>query len=333
MTRAAVLSGLGGFVPPRVVTNDELARRLDTSDTWIRTRTGIAQRHVIAPGTTTSDLAAEAGRRALKSSGTDDVDLVVVATTTPDRICPATAPTVATRMGLVDVPAFDVAAVCSGFLYALHTAAAAVVARLADSVLVIGAESFSTLLDPEDRTTSVIFGDGAGAVVLRAGDSGEPGAVRDVRLGSDGSLADLITVRGGGAEHRSHGLSVGNGDPYFRMRGREVFRSAVQRMSESSRSVLARTGWEVSDVDRLVAHQANTRIIQAVAEQLGLPPERALVNIDRVGNTSAASIPLALADGTVDGALRPGHRVLLTAFGGGATWGAATLVWPDLTAG
>ncbi|MEU9167145.1 beta-ketoacyl-ACP synthase III [Streptomyces sp. NPDC048420] len=333
MTRAAVLTGLGGFVPPRVVTNDELARRLDTSDTWIRTRTGIAQRHVITPGTTTSDLAAEAGRRALKSAGTDDVDLVVVATTTPDRICPATAPTVATRMGLVGVPAFDVAAVCSGFLYALHTAAAAVVAHLAESVLVIGAESFSTLLDPEDRTTSVIFGDGAGAVVLRAGESDEPGAVRDVSLGSDGSLADLITVRGGGAEHRSQGPLAGDADPYFRMMGKEVFRTAVQRMSESSRTVLARTGWEVSDVDRLVAHQANTRIIQAVAEQLGLPAERALVNIDRVGNTSAASIPLALADGTVDGALSPGHRVLLTAFGGGATWGAATLVWPDVTAG
>lgn len=333
MTRAAVLAGVGGFVPPRVVTNEELSRRLNTSDAWIRTRTGIAERHVVDPGISTSDLAVEAGGRALKNAGADDADLVIVATTTPDRPCPATAPAVAARLGLTDVPAYDVAAVCSGFVYGLQAGAAAVTAGFAERALVIGAESFSTILDPADRTTSVIFGDGAGAVLLRAGERTEPGAVLDVHLGSDGSMADLITVRGGGAEERSRGETPRPEDRYFRMDGKSVFFAAVRRMAESSRTVLARTGWEVADVDRLVGHQANTRIIHAVAEQLGLPPERAVLNIERVGNTSAASIPLALADGLADGTLTAGDRVLLTAFGGGATWGSATLVWPDLPIG
>lgn len=333
MTRAAVLAGVGGFVPPRVVTNEELSRRLDTSDAWIRTRTGIAERHVVDPGISTGDLAVEAGGRALKNAGADGADLVIVATTTPDRACPATAPTVAARLGLTDVPAYDVAAVCSGFVYALQAGTAAVSAGFAEQALVIGAESFSTILDPADRTTSVIFGDGAGAVLLRAGERTEPGAVLDVHLGSDGSMADLITVRGGGAEERSRGGTPRPEDRYFRMDGKSVFFAAVRRMAESSRTVMARTGWEVADVDRLVGHQANTRIIHAVAEQLGLAPERAVLNIERVGNTSAASIPLALADGLADGTLRAGHRVLLTAFGGGATWGSATLVWPDLPIG
>ncbi|MEU8461169.1 beta-ketoacyl-ACP synthase III [Streptomyces sp. NPDC029003] len=333
MTRAAVLAGVGGFVPPRVVTNDELARRLDTSDTWIRTRTGIARRHVIDPGMTTGDLAVEAGLRALKNAGADGADLVIVATTTPDRPCPATAPSVAARMGLTGVPAYDIAAVCSGFVYALQAGTAAVTSGFAGRVLVIGAESFSTILDPGDRTTSVIFGDGAGAVLLRAGEHDEPGAVLAVHLGSDGSMTDLITVRGGGAEERSRGGTPREEDRYFRMEGKSVFFAAVRRMTESSRTVLDRTGWDVRDVERLVAHQANARILHAVAEQLGLPPERAVMNIDRVGNTSAASIPLALADAMAGGGLNTGDRVLLTAFGGGATWGSATLTWPDLPPG
>ncbi|MEV3912667.1 beta-ketoacyl-ACP synthase III [Streptomyces canus] len=333
MSRAAVLAGVGGYVPPRVVTNDELAQRLDTSDNWIRTRTGIARRHVVDAGTTTGDLAVEAGLRALKNADADGADLVIVATTTPDRPCPATAPAVAARMGLTDVPAYDVAAVCSGFVYGLQAGSAAVTAGFAERVLVIGAESFSTILDPADRTTSVIFGDGAGAVLLRAGERGEPGAVLDVHLGSDGSMADLITVRGGGSEERSRGGQPRPEDRYFRMDGKSVFFAAVRRMAESSRTVLARTGWELADVDRLVGHQANTRILHAVADQLGLPPERAVLNIERVGNTSAASIPLALADAMTDGTLTAGDRVLLTAFGGGATWGSATLTWPDLPVG
>lgn len=330
MTRAAVITGVGGHVPARVVTNDELAQRLDTSDDWIRSRTGIARRHVVEPGVTTSDLAVEAGRRALKNAGQDSADLVIVATTSPDRPCPATAPTVAAKLGLGEVPAYDVAAVCSGFLYALQAGAAAVLARHAERVLVIGAEAFSTLLSPTDRTTAVIFGDGAGAVLLRAGRADEPGAVHDIHLASDGTMADLITVRGGGAEERSSGLPPREEDRYFRMEGKSVFFAAVRRMTQSARTALSRTGWDVTQVDRLVGHQANTRILHAVADQLGLPPERAVINIDQVGNTSAASIPLALVHGMTEGELRTGDRVLLTAFGGGATWGAATVTWPDL---
>lgn len=333
MASAAVITGLGASLPPRFVTNDELARRLDTTDEWIRTRTGISRRHMVEPGITTSDLAVEAGARALKNAGTSDADMVVLATTTPDRRCPATAPTVAARLGLGTVPAFDVAAVCSGFVYALATAAAAVVAGHARNALVVGAESFTTVLDPGDRTTAAIFGDGAGAVVVSARpDTGAPqaGGLLHFDLGSDGSLADLITVPGGGAEQRASGREPEPGAEYFRMDGRSVFATAVRRMSESSRAVLTATGWPAEHVDRLVAHQANARILTAVAEQLDIPAEKALIHLDRVGNTSAASIPLALADGCLRKQLTAGDRVLLTAFGGGATWGSATLVWPGL---
>ncbi|MEU9710864.1 beta-ketoacyl-ACP synthase III [Streptomyces sp. NPDC047967] len=333
MAHAAVIAAVAGHLPPRVVTNHELAEQYDTTDEWIRTRTGITRRHRVDPGMATSDLAAEAARHALENSGEDGADLVIVATTTPDRPCPATAPTVAAKLGLVGVPAYDVAAVCTGFLYALHSAACAVRTGFARRALVVGAEAFSTLLDPADRTTGVIFGDGAGAVLLRAGDSGEPGALDSFDLGSDGTMADLITVRSGGSEeHALRGRPTGGPatDAYFRMDGKPVFMAAVRHMTHSARRVLHDTGWSIEDVDHLVGHQANTRILRAVAEKLGLPSQRALINIDRVGNTAAASIPLALAHGQADGRLRKGDRVLLSAFGGGATWGATTLTWPDL---
>ncbi|MFI8100473.1 beta-ketoacyl-ACP synthase III [Streptomyces sp. NPDC086023] len=329
MTRTAVVAAVAGHLPPRVVTNHDLALRFDTTDEWIRTRTGIARRHHVDPGTTTSDLAARAGRRALENAGEELADLVVVATTTPDRPCPATAPTVATKLGLTGVAAYDVSAVCTGFLYALHAAATAVQAGAARRALVIGAETFSTLLDPADRTTGVIFGDGAGAVLLRAGEPGEPGSLEAMHLGSDGTMADLITVRGGRGAPGAHG-DGGPDDPYFRMQGAPVFTAAVRHMAQSTRSVLDDVGWSVEDVDHLIGHQANSRILRAVAEKLNLPPQRALVNIDRVGNTAAASIPLAMTDGHSTGRLRKGDRVVLTAFGGGATWGAAALTWPDL---
>jgi 3-oxoacyl-[acyl-carrier-protein] synthase-3 len=331
MSRTAVIAGIGAAVPRRVVTNAELARHLDTSDEWIRTRTGIHQRHVVGPGTSTGVLATEAGQRALKSAGESSVDLVVLATTTPDRPCPATAPIVASRLGLTGVAAYDLSAVCSGFLYALRSGTAAIAAGFAQRVLVIGAESFTTLLDPDDRTTVSIFGDGAGAVVLRAGESGESGALLAFDAGSDGGLADLITVRAGGAEERAGGEPAAEADRWFRMEGRSVFVNAVRRMTESSRAVLAGTGWAVQEIDRFVGHQANSRILQAVAEQLGVDDSRVVTNIARVGNTAAASIPLALADAAAAGQLQAGHRVLLTAFGGGATWASAALTWPELT--
>ena len=264
-------------------------------------------------GLTTSDLAVEAGANALKSAGGGEVQALVLATTTPDRPCPATAPDVAARLGLTGIAAFDVSAVCTGFLYGLATAVGFIAAGLADRVLLVAAETFTTLLDPEDRTTVPIFGDGAGALVLRRGSSAEPGAIGPIVLGSDGQHHDLIAV-----------------DGYFRMRGREVFRLAVERMSAAAREATAAAGWRLDDVDRLVAHQANARIIAAVAAELDVPEQRRAQNIQDVGNTAGASIPILLAQAAAGGSLLPDNRVLMTAFGGGLTWGAATVVWPDL---
>lgn len=330
MTRAAVISGLGGWLPPRTVTNGDLPAELGTSDHWIRTRTGITSRHYAAPGSATSDLAVEAGARALASSGEPIVDAVVLATTTPDRICPATAPEVATRLGLIDAAAFDLNAACTGFLYGLACAAGLIATGVADRVLLIGAETYSGILDPHDRGTAPIFGDGAGAVVLRAGTLDEPGAVGHIDLGSDGAGAGLIAVEGGGSRQRLSGRPELEGERYLTMAGREVFKHAVTRMADSCRTVLKRAGRDVADIDRIVAHQANIRILHQLADELGVDRGRVVANIDRVGNTAAASVPLALLHGVANGVLRPGQRTLLTAFGAGLTWGSTLLTWPDL---
>jgi 3-oxoacyl-[acyl-carrier-protein] synthase-3 len=327
---SAVVCGLGYWLPPRVVTNEELCARLDTSDDWIVRRTGISRRRWVEPGAATSDLAVEAGRAALKSAGGGPVDAVVLATTTPDYRCPATAPEVAARLGVGGVAAFDVSAVCSGFLYGLATAAGFIAAGVADRVLLIAAEAFSTLLNPDDRTTQPIFGDGAGAVVLRRGRADEPGAVGPLVLGSDGDRSDLITVRAGGSRQPLRGTAPGDGSQYFQMRGREVFRESTQRMTAAGTEALTAAGWQVGDVDRLVAHQANARVTATLATRLGLGPDAVAQNIAEVGNTAAASIPVLLAQATSNGSLQPGHRVLLVAFGGGLTWGATTLTWPEL---
>jgi 3-oxoacyl-[acyl-carrier-protein] synthase-3 len=317
-------------VPPRVVTNGELAERLDTDDAWIRTRTGIRRRHVVSHGQATSDLAVEAGRRALRHAGADSVDAVIVTTTTPDRPCPATAPAVAARLGLAGTAAFDVGAVCTGFVYGLATAAGLITSGVAQRVLLIGADTYSTIVDPLDRANAIIFGDGAGAVVLRAGRAGQPGAVGRFDLGSDGTHEDLITITAGGSRRRSTGGEVQPHERYFAMRGNEVYRHAVTRMAESARAVLTTAGWKIDDVDHFVPHQANLRILHSVADDLGLPRERCAVHVDSVGNTGAASIPLALADAAARQAVRPGDRLLLTAFGGGLTWGSCLLTWPEL---
>ncbi|MFI9010693.1 beta-ketoacyl-ACP synthase III [Actinosynnema sp. NPDC053489] len=316
--RGAVILGVGASLPRRVVTNDDLAARLDTSDAWIRSRTGIGARRWVEPGTTTSDLAVDAGARALRSAGLSAVDAVVVATTTPDRSCPAIAPAVAARLGLVGVAAHDVAAVCTGFLYGLANAVGLLACGAARTVLLIAAESFSTILDPDDRGTAVIFGDGAGAVVLGEGEGAEEGAVGPCVLGSDGGGADLIQVPAG--------------ERYFRMSGKEVFRAAVERMTEAGLAALARAGLGPDDVDHLAPHQANQRICDAVARGLGIDGSRVLADLDVVGNTAAASIPVLLADAAAHGRLGAGDRVLAVAFGGGLTWGAVTLVWPDVVA-
>ncbi|MFI0820973.1 beta-ketoacyl-ACP synthase III [Streptomyces sp. NPDC021098] len=330
--RAAVVAGVGGWVPPDVVTNDDLSARLDTSDEWIRTRTGISARHVISPGMATSDLAFEAGRRALESAGDPDIGAVVLATTTPDRPCPATAPDVAARLGLVGVPAFDISAVCAGFLYGLATGAGLIASGAARQVLLIGADAFTTIVDPKDRSTAVIFADGAGALVLRAGRADEPGAVGPVVLGSDGRFAHLIQVPAGGSRQRSRSRSGGPGEEFFQMEGRHTFRQAVEQMSAASRHAVEAADWRLEDVDRFAAHQANARILKTVADELAIPAGHRLSNISQVGNTGAASIPLLLAQAAEDGSLAEGHRTLLTAFGGGLSWGAATLTWPGLPA-
>ena len=323
----AILQAIGTAVPAQIVTNDDLAARLDTSDEWVRTRTGIAQRHVAEAGTSTSDLAVEAGAEALKSSG-GEVDVVIVATTTPDRICPSTAPEVASRLGLGTVAAFDVNAVCAGFVYALATAAGLIETGAAERALVVGAETMTRIVDPEDRGTAVLFGDGAGAVVLGRGHADQPGAVGPFDLGSDGDRADLLCVPAGGARRPLDEAARDERANYLHMDGREVYRQAVKRMSDSSRALLARAELDVDDIDCFIGHQANARILDAVGDRLGIAPERRISNVARYGNTSAASIPLAMSDAGVE----PGKRVLLTAFGAGMTWGSALLTWPELAA-
>ena len=279
---------------------------------------------MISPGQVTSDLAIAASQRALAAAKKEQVDMVLVATTTPDQVCPAMAPVIADALGMSGVPAVDLSAACTGFLYGLSWADTAVRAGTCRSVLVIGAEAFTTLLDPADRTTRVIFGDGAGAAVVEAADTGDAGEILSIRLGSDGARAADICVASGGTRERQR---VSNIDPYFRMNGRTVFLQAVLKMEEAARAVLIDAGWKTSELAGVVAHQANARIIRALAERLALPDGIAYMNIQDVGNTAAASIPIAMSDAQYSRAYEPGSPTLLAAYGGGATWGAAAIRW------
>ncbi|MGW3668552.1 beta-ketoacyl-ACP synthase III [Streptomyces sp. NPDC005141] len=311
---AAVLCGIGSALPATLVPNNTLCARLDTTDDWIRSRTGIAQRHIAGPGGSTEQLAVTAGEQAMAMSP-EPVQALVLATTTPDRACPATATTVASRLGLSGTPAFDLAAGCTGFLYALATAAGLIATSIAHAVLVIGADRLSTLPHPDDRSTVPLFGDGAGAMVLRRGQPWESGALGPVLLGSDGTHAELIQADRPGA---------------LQLHGAQVFRHAVDRMVTASRQAIAAAGWTTADIDYLVPHQANARITDLVARQLALDSDRQLHNIACVGNTGAASIPLLLAQASAAGQLKPGMRLVLAAFGAGLTWGAAPATWPEL---
>ena len=317
--------GCGGYLPERIISNAELAARLDTSDEWIVQRTGIRQRHVAAAGELTSDLAVQAGARALaaaRRSGAD-IDLVVLATATPDHTFPATATKVATRLGVKSgIPAFDVQAVCTGFVYALAVADNFLRCGQAKRALVIGAETFSRILDWQDRGTCVLFGDGAGAVVIEAMPSnGSPleRGILSTHLHADGAHYNLLYVDGGPS---STGVTG-----FLRMEGREIFRHAVQRLAEVVDEALDANGLTAADVDWLVPHQANRRIIDGMGRKLGLAPERVVVTIERHANTSAASVPLALSEAATDGRIQPGQLVLLEAMGGGLTWGAALVRW------
>ncbi|MFB7669351.1 3-oxoacyl-ACP synthase III family protein [Kitasatospora sp. NPDC056138] len=330
MTRAAVLEGLGAMVPPRIVSNDEIGELVGSDDTWIRTRTGIRQRHWADPGTVTGDLAIAAGERAMESAGGGRVDLVVLATSTPNQPMPATAPEIAHRLDLGNPWAYDLSAACTGWVYGMANAVGAISSGLIDRALVIGADIWSTRLDHRDRASAIIFGDGAGAAVLRAGDPDEPGAFQGFDLGSDGEFHDLALLAVGGSRQRSHRQAPREEDNLLAMRGKELFSHAVDRMSSSSAKLLDRIGWDASDVDWLAGHQANSRILYAVSDLLAVDRERVLLHIDRVGNTSAASIPLALTHAGAAGTFDVGDRIFSTTFGVGLNWGSTALTWPDI---
>ena len=323
--RRSVITGTGSYLPAQVLTNDDLAARLDTSDAWIQERTGIRCRHIAAEGEFTSDLGAEAARRALAAAGctTADIDLIVVATATPDQTFPSVATVIQHKLGMTHGVAFDVAAVCSGFLYALTVADALLATGTHQRALVIGAETFSRLLDWEDRTTAVLFGDGAGAIVLEAqqqpGDTASDRGVLACRLHSDGRHNSLLYVDGGPGSTGTTGK--------LRMKGKEVFRHAVVNLASVMGEVLDAAGLTAADVAWVIPHQANLRILEATARKLDLPPERVVVTVDAHANTSAASVPLALDTAVRDGRVQPGDLLLLEAMGGGFTWGAAAVRW------
>jgi len=315
MTLRARIVGTGSALPVRRVSNDELAKRVDTSDEWIVARTGIRFRHIADEGETTATLAADASRRALEAAGMDarEIDLIVLATATPDQTFPASATKVQTALGIDDCIAFDVAAVCSGFLYALSVADSMIRTGAAHNALVIGSETFSRIVDWEDRATCVLFGDGAGAVVLRA-EEGEAGILAS-SLHADGRYNQLLYVDGGPSTTGTVGK--------VRMKGSEVFRHAVTNLASVMGEVLAAAGLTTADIDWVVPHQANARILDATARKLGLPPEKVIVTVDRHANTSAASVPLALDVAVRDGRIKMGDIIVLEAMGGGFTWGAS----------
>jgi 3-oxoacyl-[acyl-carrier-protein] synthase-3 len=320
----SVVRGVGAYLPERVLTNAELARMVDTSDEWIRQRTGIRERHIAAEGETTSQLGAKAARAALANAGLTgaDIDLVIVATSTPDYTFPAVATQIQADLGIHRGVAFDLQAVCSGFVFAVATADKFLVSGSHARALVIGAETFSRLLDWEDRTTCVLFGDGAGAIVLEAqdldGEADSPGVITS-QLRSDGRHRAKLYVDGGPSTTGTVG--------HLRMEGKEVFRHAVGMVIDVVKACFADAGVTAADIDWFVPHQANRRIIDASADKLGLPPEKVVVTVDVHGNTSAASIPLALAVACADGRIKKGDLVMIEAMGGGFTWGAALIRW------
>ncbi len=320
----AIVTGSGAYLPKAVVSNAELADRVSTSDTWIQERTGIKRRHIAADGELTSDLALHASRAALAAAGVDgtSVDLIVLATTTPDQTFPATATKVQAALGITRGAAFDVQAVCSGFIYALSVANNAMAMGQAERALVIGAETFTRLLDWEDRTTCVLFGDGAGAVVLeRVANDGDPKqrGVLSTHLHSDGRYYDLLYVDGGPSSTGTTG--------HVRMQGQAVFKHAVEKLSGTVEEALAANGLHIDEVDWFVPHQANKRIIDGTARKLGLSPDKVILTVDDHANTSAASIPLALDVGVRDGRIKRGDILVLEAIGGGLSWGASVIRW------
>jgi 3-oxoacyl-[acyl-carrier-protein] synthase-3 len=323
MQKRAVAKGVGHYLPERVVPNSEFEERLETTDEWIRGRTGIERRHFAAPGETTSDIASKAALNALASAGLEpnDIDAIVLATSTADLTFPSAATMVQNQIGMTSGFAFDIQAVCAGFVFALANANALIVSGQAKRVLVIGAETFSRILDMEDRSTCVLFGDGAGALVLEAEDgdgTAEDQGILAVDLNSDGRHRDILYVDGGVATQNTG---------HLRMAGKEVFRHAVEKLAQTSETVLDAVGLGSEDVDWIVPHQANLRIIKATAQKMKVPMDRVVVTVQDHGNTSAASIPLALSVGVERGQIKTGDLIVTEAIGGGLAWGAVALRW------
>ncbi len=316
-----IVTGVGAYLPERIVTNAEMAKLVDTSDEWIVERTGISQRHIAADGEYTSDLAMAAGKRAMADAGMDasDIDMVIVATATPDETFPATAVKVQAGLGITQGAAFDIQAVCSGFVYGFSVADNLIRGGMSKNVLLIGAETFSRILDWEDRTTCVLFGDGAGAVVLRGEQGAGDRGIIASKLRSDGTKHDLLYVDGGPSMTQTTGK--------LRMRGKDVFKHAVKNLADIVEEVFEGTDLSPSDIDWIVPHQANRRILDATARKLGISPDKVVVTVQDHGNTSAASVPLALERAVRDGRIKRGDLVLLEAMGGGFTWGASLVRW------
>jgi 3-oxoacyl-[acyl-carrier-protein] synthase-3 len=327
-SRYAQITGWGMYVPERVVTNDDIARIVDTTDEWILSRTGIRERHIASDAReTTATLAVRAARSALRVAGVSpsQVGLVIVATVTPEAPFPSTASLVQDALGASHAGAFDLSAGCSGFVYALSLASDAIRAGSAEHVVIIGSETLSRITDWSDRNTCVLFGDGAGAVVLSACHE-ECGVLASV-LGSDGSGGDLLMVPAGGSRRPASSETVRNGDHFIKMNGREVFRFATTVVPRATEAVVEKAGWQLTDIAQVIPHQANSRIIDSAAKRLGIPEERFFTNLERYGNTSAASVPIALCEAIQQGRIRPADKLVLVGFGAGLTWAAVALKW------
>lgn len=320
MTRRSVILGTGGYLPEKVLTNKEFEAKLETTDEWIRTRTGIRKRHIAAPGELTSQLATCAAEAAIANAGIDrnQIDLIIVATTTPDQTFPATAVKVQAALGIKPCPAYDVQAVCAGFVFAMATADSLLKTGLAKTALVIGADTLSRIVDWNDRGTCILFGDGAGAIIMQATENSERGVLAS-RLCTDGNTADLLYVDGGVSSNQKAG--------FIHMQGKEVFKHAVHCMSDVTRTALADAGLKDTDINWAVPHQANQRILDATVEKLGLPKEKLISTVGDHANTSAASIPLALSVAARDGRIKKGDIVAIQAIGGGLSWGASIIRW------
>ena len=325
---AISITGLGCHVPERVVTNDDLAQLVDTSDEWIRTRTGIRERRFAAQEEALSDLALPAARAALRQAGVEgsSLDLVIVATVTPDMVFPSTAALLADQLGARDAAAYDLSAGCTGFMYALAQAFGMIAGGLAEKALVVGGDVLSKVIDLTDRSTCVLFGDGAGAAVI---ERVEDGGFLGFELGADGAGGVDLSLPAGGSRQPATADTVARGEHYVHMNGRQVFKFATRVLVSSAQSILDRCGLSVDDVDVYVPHQANVRIIDHAVAKLGIPEDRVVVNVDRYGNTSSASIPLALADAVAEGRVHRGDTVLMTGMGAGLTWGSTILRWTE----